>query len=71
MKAPTLKSQQDLVDKINSTYQVGDKIKVRQDNDEVVEWTMKYKASILGGHTAVIWCEEHSSCYQASRVVFK
>ncbi len=70
MKPPTLKSQQKLVDKINSTYKVGDKIKVKQDDGQVFEWTMSAPADILGGHTAVIWPEEHPSCYLASRVIF-
>lgn len=70
MKQPTLRSQQNLVDKINARYAVGDKINVMQDDGTVKEWTVKNKSTILGGHTAVIWCIDHVGCYSASRVIF-
>lgn len=59
-----------LVDNINNRYKIGDTLKVRMDSGEIVNWTMKHEATILGGHTAVIWANEHKSCYLASRVVF-
>lgn len=71
MKAPTLASQNKLVEKINQAFKVGDKIKVKQDDGSIVEWTMEAPASILGGHTAVIWADEHRGCYMAARVQFK
>lgn len=67
---PNLKSQQKLIEKFNSTYKVGDTIKVRQDNGTIEEWTVSAPASMLGGHTAVIWAEEQRGCYMASRVIF-
>jgi hypothetical protein len=70
MPMPTLKSQTELINKINKAYEVGDKVNVRQDDDSVKEWTMRAPASMLGGHTAVIWLEEHSGCYRADRVIF-
>lgn len=64
------KKQTDLVAKVNAAYGVGDKILVKQDDGSVKQWTMQAPASILGGHTAVIWAEEHSGCYIAERVIF-
>ena len=61
--------QEALVKAINEAYKVGDKIKVRQDDGKVVEWTMKHPATMLGGHTAVIWAEEHTGCYAADRII--
>lgn len=66
----TKASQIRMVEKINRRFEPGDKMNVRMDDGSIVEWTMQYPASILGGHTAVIWCKEHSSCYLADRVVF-
>jgi hypothetical protein len=70
-RPPTQGAQKKLVEKINELYKDGDKIKVRQDSGEVVEWTVKNKATMLGGHTAVIWISEHCSCYSADRVIFE
>lgn len=70
MKQPSVASQQRLIERINRAYQVGDKIQVRQDDGKVVERTMRHESTLLGGHTAVIWVEEHSGCYAADRVVF-
>jgi hypothetical protein len=61
--------QQELVNKINAAYGVGDAIKVQLDSGEIVTWTVKHPATMLGGHTAVIWIKEHASCYNASRVI--
>ena len=52
----------------NNKMKIGDKIKVEQDDGQVVEWTVKSPASILGGHTAVIWVEEKAGCYLLERV---
>lgn len=68
MKAPSLKSQQALVARINETFQPGDKVIVKMDQGNNVIWTLKAPASLLGGHTAVIWCNEHPSCYLADRL---
>lgn len=58
------------VEKFNSTYKVGDKIKVRQDDGSILEWTTRHEATVMGGHSAVIWVEEHRSAYAAERVVY-
>lgn len=68
MKPLSKRKQEELIKKINATYQPGDKIKVKQDCGEILEWTMREPASMMGGHTAVIWVEEHRSCYSAERV---
>lgn len=63
--------QQQLIDKFNERYNIGDKIKVRQDDGNIVEWTVRNEATMLGGHSAVIWAEEHTGCYSADRVIFE
>lgn len=62
--------QQLLIDTINARYTVGDVLSVRQDDGSILQWTMKHNATMLGGHTAVIWVKEHVSCYAADRVIF-
>lgn len=69
-KAPTLASQKKLVERFNAAYKVGDKMKVEQDSGLILEWTVAYPASLMGGHTAMIWPEEHRGAYLASRVQF-
>ena len=56
------------VDDFNAKHKVGDKVKLTMDNNEVKEVTIKYKATILGGHSAVGWFEEISGCYSLDRV---
>lgn len=70
MKQTSLKSQQNLVEKVNSAYPVGSKVHVRQDDGSIEEWEITHPASLLGGHTAVIWTKEHVGCYLAERVIF-
>lgn len=59
--------QQIIVDYLNETYKVGDIVKVKQDNGVYMDCTIQHPASILGGHTAVIWTNEISGAYLASR----
>lgn len=76
-RPPTVKSQQNLVEKFNKKYTIGDTIKVRQDDETIAEWTVTNEATMLGrssqspGHTAVIWCKESIGCYAADRVIFE
>jgi len=62
------KKNQSMVNSFNSKIKIGDKIKVELDDMSVVEYTVKAPASILGGHTPVIWVEERSDCYRLDRV---
>lgn len=67
-KTPITENQEHLIDKINEKYKIGDTINVIQDDNSIKKWTIKHPASMLGGHTAVIWVEEISGCYSANRV---
>ena len=63
--------QQKLVDRWNSRYPVGVEVRVTKDLGEVVETKTRSEASMLGGHSAVIWLEGISGCYLLSRVKAK
>lgn len=68
MKKNTPAYQQKLVDAFNAKHKEGEKVQVKQDDGSIAEWTVKHPASMLGGHTAVGWYNEHSSCYALDRV---
>lgn len=70
MKQPSLKRQLAIVEKFNNAYNVGDTVNVKQDDGSVIEWTVKHPATILGGHTAVIWINERVGAYAADRVIY-
>ena len=57
------------VDDFNENNPIGCIVKVKQDDDSVKEWTVKNKAVVLGGHSAVGFFEETASCYLLSRVI--
>lgn len=62
------KKNQSMINSFNDKIKVGDVIKVEKDDGQIVEWTVKAPASILGGHTAVIWVNERPDCYRLDRV---
>lgn len=68
MKQKSLKKLQEQVDKFNNAYAVGCKVDLKLDSGEVKPVTIKHKATILGGHTAVGWFEEISGCYNLANV---
>lgn len=65
-----LESLQREVNKFNKTYNVGDKVKIRFTPTVIEECTVKAPASILGGHSAVVWLKEVESCYSMKNVVW-
>jgi hypothetical protein len=65
---PNLKKLQAQVDSFNQKYTIGDKVKIKRP-DEIIEATVKHRATILGGHSAVGWFEEFSGCYQLEFIV--
>ena len=67
-KQKSLKQLQKEVDDFNSTYAVGCKVDLKLDSGETIAATIKDKATILGGHSAVGWFEEVSGCYSLSCV---
>lgn len=70
MKQPSLKTLQKLVDEFNAKYSVGDKVKLRKDDESIQEVTVRYPASIMGGHSAVGWFDEISGSYCLQRVIY-
>lgn len=69
---PKQKSQKQLdleVENFNLKHKVGDKVKLLTDDGQTQEVTVRYPASILGGHSSVGWFEEISGCYQLDRVI--
>ena len=53
----------------NSKHPVGTEIMLNRDgHDEPFPTKTRSKASVLSGHSAVIWLEEISGCYLLSRV---
>ena len=52
----------------NAANPVGTAVNVTMDNGEVRQTVTRTGAQILSGHSAVIWLEGISGCYQLSRV---
>lgn len=62
------KAAQREVDKWNAAYPVGQSVKVRKDNGDVVDTYTTSRAELLSGHSAVIWVNGISACYLLKRV---
>lgn len=65
MKA--LEQLEDEVKQFNILYKIGDKVNLKIGH-KVVGATIKEEASILQGHSAVVWFEEYASCYSCDSV---
>lgn len=55
-------------DKFNAAHQVGASVSVKLDSGEVRETVTNSEAQVMGGHTAVIWLDGISGCYDLDRV---
>lgn len=66
MKSPLM--MQALVNEFNRRVPIGSKVQVRTDRDGIRECTVKYAASIMGGHTPVAWLTELGA-YALDRVL--
>ena len=55
-------------DKFNSAHQVGASVSVKLDSGEVRETVTNSEAQVMGGHSAVIWLDGVSGCYDLERV---
>ena len=55
-------------DKFNAAHQVGAAVSVELDSGEVRETITVSEAQALSGHTAVIWLDGVSGCYDLERV---
>lgn len=56
------------IETFNKLVNVGDMVSVRRDNGTLEERRVTHPAEMLGGHTAVVWLEGISGCYDLSRV---
>ncbi len=65
----TLTQLESQINAFNDLFQIGDYVEVKRDNGSVEIWTVKYPATILGGHTAVGWFNEIYGCYDLDRVI--
>ncbi|MDO8033628.1 hypothetical protein O3297_09390 [Janthinobacterium sp. SUN128] len=59
---------QAVCDKFNAVHQVGAAVSVELDGGEVRETVTASEAQVLSGHTAVIWLDGISGCYDLERV---
>lgn len=57
---------QEKVNVFNLNHSIGDKFNIKR-KDGI--FTTKSKASILSGHTAVVWFNEFSSCYDIDHLI--
>ena len=55
-------------DKSNAAHQVGASVSVKLDSGEVRETVTNSEAQVMGGHSAVIWLDGVSGCYDLERV---
>lgn len=59
---------QEEVDLFNANHPIGQSVSVKLDNGERRVTTTRSQASVLSGHTAVIWLDGISGCYALDRV---
>jgi hypothetical protein len=64
---PTMSTMQKKIDVFNSLIKVGETVNVKLDSGEVIQDTIRYPASIMGGHTPVAWLVNKGS-YVLERV---
>ncbi|KAB8066231.1 hypothetical protein [Janthinobacterium violaceinigrum] len=55
-------------DKFNAAHQVGAAVSVELDSGKVRKTITVSEAQVLSGHTAVIWLDGISGCYDLERV---
>jgi hypothetical protein len=52
----------------NQQVKIGDLVTFRDDNGEAHVTRTRTEASVLGGHTAVVWIEGKAGCVNLNRV---
>lgn len=67
-RKPDAKKLQAACDKFNAAHQVGAAVSVQLDGGEIRETVTTSEAQVLSGHTAVIWLDGVSGCYDLERV---
>lgn len=66
-KPPSLKKLTEMVDAWNARFPVGTPVKVTKDDRSVIETTTTSEASVMGGHSAVIFLDGIRGCYDLAR----
>lgn len=61
-------AEQKMVDDWNARFAVGQPVEVKRDNGDILVTKTRSNASMLGGHSPVIWVEGISACYSLNRV---
>jgi len=69
MKRKSQATMQAAVDKFNERHPVGSTVTVIRDLGEKEARTVLHPATILSGHTPVVWLEGIRGCYILERVV--
>jgi hypothetical protein len=67
-RKPNIAKMTKQIDAFNLQYKVGDKISYYYDDGTIREDEVKYPATIMGGHTPVMWLKEAGS-FLMDRVV--
>ena len=67
MRRPSQRELQLEVENWNLKHPIGTPVRVTKDNGTVVETVTISKASMLGGHTPVVWLRDISGAYLLSR----
>lgn len=62
------RKEQAKVDAWNAAHAVGTYVTLHKDGGEVIATRTLSRAEVLSGHTAVIWLEGVSGCYDLTRV---
>lgn len=65
---PQIKHHEKLVREWNEKYPVGTPVIVTKDDKTEVRTVTTHEATMLGGHTAVVWLNGISGCYALERV---
>jgi hypothetical protein len=66
-KQPSLKTLQSQIDDFNAKFTVGEIVNVKTDCGEIIKDTIRYEATIMGGHSAMAWLSNKGS-YMINRV---
>jgi FAD synthase len=67
-KQKTLAQLESQVYAFNQTYEVGFRVKLIKDDGKIEVHTLKSKAEVLSGHSAVAWFDGIRGCYSIDRV---
>lgn len=67
-RKPDAKKLKVACDSFNAAHQVGAAVSVELDSGEIRDTVTTSEAQVLSGHSAVIWLDGISGCYDLERV---